>query len=172
MLMSLRKWLRGEGGVSEAATAIFVLPIIGTMIFLLVDVGFNIRTRTVIDSIVQDTARSAGLDGGALNARGTQLDTAVYTAGWSTVGTKRLVAACNAGQIRSTAACSTLKMTCTPARALNVGDLVTCKLTTGITYKTLSPLSTNPAFSLGMSGLFTTPIKVSVSSVASIGSNN
>jgi Flp pilus assembly protein TadG len=166
----IRAWLRREEGVSEAATAIFILPLIAALIFLIVDTGFDIRTRTVIDGIVQDTTRSVALDGGYKNARSTSLDPS-YSQGWQTIGTNRLIQACQSGSIQTAQNCLSLSVVCTPQIAANVGDNVSCSLGTPITYKTLSPMSTNPLFSFGMSGLFTTPINSTSTSVAAVGSN-
>ncbi len=172
----LRSWLIREEGVSEAATAIFVLPIIVALIFLLVETGFNIRTRTIIDNTLQDTTRSVAHDGGYNNPRSTTLP-ASYTAGvgsqtgWAKVGSMRLQADCTAGLIRSVNACNTLTVTCTPAIAATAGSTVSCSLGSPITYKTLSPLSTNPLFSFGFGPLFTTPISETITSVAALGAS-
>lgn len=172
-MLRFKEWLKGERGMSEAAVAIIYLPLLVALIFLLVETGFNMRTRTMTDTILQDTARSAALDGGANNARATGL-TSKYTSvktvggGWAKVGTERLVAACKDGSVRSTS-CS-ITISCSPAVAKFAGDKVSCWLTTPITYKTLSPMSTNPLFSFGMAGLFTTPISNKIESRAAIGS--
>jgi hypothetical protein len=163
----LRAWLFREEGVSEAATAIFVLPLIAALVFLVIEAGFNVRTRIVIDSTLQDTVRSVSLDGGDNSPRTTSLTGQT----WSQVGTQRLQAACTSGAIRATNSCLSLGVTCSPAAANAAGDNVFCFLTTPITYKTLSPLSTNALFSFGFSGLFTTPIQSRVDSVASVGVN-
>lgn len=168
-MIRIRKWFIREGGVSEAATAIFVLPLIAALVFLIVETGFNIRTRTMIDSIIQDTTRSVALEGGWNNARATSLPTGKT---WISVGTSRLQSACASGVIRTDQACNTLTVVCNPQVASFAGDIVTCALGTAITYKTVSPLSTNPLFSYGMQGVFTTPITSSVSSVAAVGTNS
>lgn len=170
MLLKIRKWFIKEDGVSEAATAIFVLPLIAALVFLIVETGFNIRTRTMVDSIVQDTTRSAALEGGWNNPRATSLPTGKT---WVSVGTSRLQSACTQGVIRSKSSCSSLAIVCTtPAVSSYAGDLVTCGLSSPITYATVSPLSTNPLFSYGMQGVFTTPITSQVSSVAAVGRNS
>jgi Flp pilus assembly protein TadG len=169
----LRKWLKREGGVSEAATTIFVLPIIMGLIFLLVETGFNVRTRTVMDSIVQDTVRSVSLDGGYNNPRASSLSSS-YTnlsgtnSGWAKVGTERLQQACSDNAIR-VSNCASITVRCSPRIAANVGDEVSCWLSTGAQYKTLSPLSTNPLFSFGFGPLFETPITLTVKSRSALG---
>lgn len=169
MIKKLQKWLKREEGISEATTAIFVLPLIVALIFLVVEAGFNIRTRVMIDNIVQDTTRSAALEGGWNNPRATSLPAGKT---WASVGTERLQEACRTGTIRSKTACGSLSIVCiTPAVANFAGDAVTCRLGRSITYATLSPLSTNPLFSYGFQGVFTTPITSSVTSSASIGRN-
>ena len=168
-MLRIRRWLRAEAGLSEAATAIIVLPLIAALMFLLVETGFNIKTRTTIDSVLQDTTRGAALEGGNHNARSSSLPTSMYPNGWSSYGTQRLRAACAAGAIRLQGNCNSIGITCSPGATTRVGDVVTCSLTVPVTYKTLSPLSTNPAFSFGMSGLFTTPIKSTLSSRSAVG---
>jgi Flp pilus assembly protein TadG len=178
MFMKIRDFARREEGLSEAATAIFVLPIIVGLLFLLVETGFNIRTRSSIDALLQDTVRSAALDGGYNNVRATTLPQ-TYTrmanpnSGWSAVGTERLRAACNNGTIRSVGGnCNNVRVTCTPAVAPTPGVEVSCSLSgNGISYLTVSPLSTNPLFSFGFAGLFTTPIDPTFVARAAIGQN-
>lgn len=175
-MMKLRMWLRREDGLSEATTAIFILPILAALIFLLIETGFNINTRTTMDNIVQDTARSAALDGGYNNPRSTLLPSA-YTnmagsnSGWAAVGTQRLQAACNSGMIRSQNSCSSLKIVCNTAIAAFAGDTITCALASPLQYKVVSPLSTSPVFSFGFGPMFTKPISVSVSAASAIGRN-
>ena len=55
MLVNLIKKIKDEKGLSEAATAIIVLPIILGALFVMLDVGFYMRTRSMLDTIVQDT---------------------------------------------------------------------------------------------------------------------
>lgn len=167
MILKLKNWFKKEGGVSEATTAIFVLPLVVALIFLVVEAGFNIRTRVMVDNLVQDTTRSAALEGGWNNLRATSLPSGKT---WASVGTERIQEACRTGTIRSKTPCNSLSIICTtPAVANYAGDAVTCRLGTPITYATLSPLSTNPLFSYGFQGVFTTPITSSVTSSAAIG---
>lgn len=178
MFAKIRHLLRREDGMSEAATAIFVLPIIVGLLFLLVETGFNIRTRSSVDALLQDTVRSAALDGGYNNVRATTLPS-TYTrmanpaSGWAAVGTERLHAACANGTIRSVGGnCRSVRVQCTPAVAPTPGVEVRCWLTgNGISYQTVSPLSTNPLFSFGFAGLFTTPIDPTFVARAAIGQN-
>lgn len=175
-MMKLRAWLYREDGMSEATTAIFVLPILAALIFLLIETGFNIRTRTMTDNILQDTTRSAALDGGYNNPRSTLLPS-TYTnmtgtnSGWAAVGTERLQSACKSGLIRSQAACGSLKIVCNTAIANFAGDTITCSLATPLTYKIVSPLSTSALFSFGFGPMFTTPISASISAASAIGRN-
>lgn len=169
MFLKVRGWLKRESGVSEAATAIWVLPIIAALIFLLVEAGFNMRTRTALDNIVQDTVRSAALEGGYNNPRSSSLSSAYSAGGWAQLGTERLRASCADGNIRTTMSCGSLSVACDKAVVNNTGDSITCWLNPPVTYKTVSTLSTNPAFSFGMAGLFDTPISVSITSKSAIG---
>ena len=174
-MKKLRSWLRRDDGLSEAASFIFVFPIMAALIFLLLEVGVNVQTRTAVDNIVQDTTRSAALDGGYNNPHSSLLP-AAYTAlpgtnsGWARVGSDRLIAACNSHQIRSTVPCANLRITCNTAIAVHAGDTITCAVAGGgFRYQTVSGLSTNPVFGFGLQGLFTTPIDSSASAAAAIG---
>jgi hypothetical protein len=57
---------RKEGGFSELATVIFILPILVYMIFTLLEVGFEVRYRMAVDTITREAVRGAALDGGNL----------------------------------------------------------------------------------------------------------
>jgi Flp pilus assembly protein TadG len=161
MIGKIRNWLFNERGVSEAVMAIIILPIITSMLFVLVEAGFNMRSRAVMDSVVQDVVRGISLDGGVNNPR-----TNTLGHDWQTEGLNRLKAACTTGSIR----CKTVPtIVCSPTVAANVGDAVTCSAQ--VTYKVISPLSVNPLFSLGFQGVFTSPLKVTITSVAATGSN-
>jgi hypothetical protein len=161
MIGKIRNWLFNERGVSEAATAIFILPIITSMLFVLVEAGFNMRSRAVEDSIVQDIVRGISLDGGVSNPR-----TNTLGHDWQTEGLNRLKAACTSGAIRCN---GTPTIACNPGVAANVGDPVSC--TAQINYKVISPLSVNPLFSLGFQGVFTSPMKTTITSVSATGTN-
>jgi Flp pilus assembly protein TadG len=178
-LSGLQVWRRKESGLAEAATVIFVLPIIFALLFLTLEVGLYMSTRTQLDNIVQDTTRSAATDGGYANSRATSLNLTAYPNGWATVGTLRLRKACTDLNVRSKNACSTLAVVCedasgnqTAARALPfAGDTIRCRLGAPFAYRVASPLSTTPVFSFGMSKLFTSTITVTAESRTALGRN-
>jgi hypothetical protein len=158
MMNTIRRWLKGEGGLSEAATAIFVLPFIVTTVFLLVETGFNMRSRTVLDYIVTDTVRGVALDGGNLNPRTNSIGMA-----WSAKGLIAMRDACTTGAMRCASTPSVSDLTCTPQQVLAMTEMVSCS--GRITYKIVSPLSSSPIWTWGMNGLFTAPISVKISSL-------
>lgn len=156
------RWLREERGLSEAATAIFVLPLIVAALFVIVETGFNIRTRAVMDHIVQDTTRMAALDGGNFNPT-----TNTIGMTWQAKGQQLLAKACADKSMRCA---TTPTMVCYPAGyALNVGEDVYCTAT--VKYKVISGLSTSTMFSFGFSGLYTSTITSTAHSVAAVAAN-
>lgn len=169
MMKSIRKWLASENGVSEAATVIFVLPVIVALVFVMLEAGFNMRSRTIVDNITQDIVRNVALDGGDMNPR-----TNVQGKSWSQIGLERLNSACSQNVLR----CSgTPTFSCTPAVAANIGDVVSCTAT--VSYATVSPLSTSTGkfdpiglvMSLGFAPMFTAPISSTAQAVAATGLN-
>lgn len=160
MLANIFRKLKEEKGLSEAATAIIVLPIILGALFVMLDVGFYMRTRSMLDTIVQDTVRGVALDGGVNNPR-----TNVIGGSWQVKGQNSLNNACASGSLR----CDTgmpARMTCAPTVAQNVGDQVWCEAT--ISYRVISPLSEGP-LGLGLQDLYSEPITVRVEASASVG---
>ena len=163
-----RAWIprirRDERGISEATSAIIVLPLLAMLLFMLVETGMNIRYRLLVDNVVQTAVRGVALDGGDCNTRTgcTGADKS-----WSRKASETLNALCtNSG--RCTAAGGMNSVTCSPAGAANeVGDEVYCQAT--VTYKPLSGLSTNPVTCLGFCSLFSTPFTTKIYSSAGVG---
>jgi Flp pilus assembly protein TadG len=152
--------LKSEKGLSEATTAIFVLPIILGALFVMLDVGFYMRSRSMLDTVVQDVVRGVALDGGNNNPR-----TNIIGEPWSQKGLRNLQNACTNGTIRCEAA-APITLTCGPNQANNVGAEVWCEAT--ITYNVISPLSEGP-LGMGLQGLYSEPITVRVVASATTG---
>lgn len=165
MLKKIYKGLQGkrkaEEGLSEAATAIIVLPILLVTLFVMLDVGFNMRSRAMLDIIVQDTVRGVALDGGNMNPR-----TNSNGVSWSERGYQLLAEACTNGTIRCEGGTSNISFNCTPTMASQVGDVVSCR--GEFTYDVISPLSQG-TFGLGLQSLYDDPVVVTVQSRSSTG---
>lgn len=177
-LDATRRWLAGERGASEITAAIFVLPFLIALLFVLIELGFNLRYRGAVDNIVQDTTRSVAADGGNLYPPAFS-GPANYNVGgnpgtgWAGVGRARLLDLCGDGDATKwQRRCSDLRnvrMTCTPQKpGPEPGTPVECTAT--FPYKPVAGfMSNNPVFSLGFSGIWNSPIEVTVRSVTSIG---
>lgn len=156
-----RRWRTREAGVAEATTAIFVLPIIAALIFVLLEAGTYMHYRNRVDGIVADVVRASAMEGGWNNPR-----THMVVAGnpdWITFGRAKLQEVCGTSRCSSTPT-----FTCTtPAYVSNVGDPVTCTGT--FYYKPVSPMGSSVAFSFGMSTIFKAPIVVTITASSSVG---
>lgn len=158
---ALQKRRKDESGLSEAATAIIVLPVLLVTLFVMLDVGFNMRSRAMLDIIVQDTVRGVALDGGNMNPRTNSNGTP-----WSDRGYQLLQEACTNGTIRCAGSPPQITFNCQPNITAQVGDVVAC--TAEFTYDVISPLSTGD-LGLGLQGLYDDPVVVTVQSRASTG---
>jgi hypothetical protein len=154
--------LKEEKGLSEAATAIFILPVILGSLFVMLDVGFYMRSKAMLDVVVQDTVRGVALDGGNNNTR-----TNIIGEPWAQKGLRNLNNACESGTLRCDPA-APITLTCGPNQAANVGAEVWCEGT--VTYRVISPLSEGP-LGLGLQGLYEAPITVRVVASAATGLN-
>lgn len=65
---ALKRTRKDERGV-EAAAMIFVLPVLIILVIGLIDIGWMIKTRMVVQNIAQDAVRAAAADGGNWNPR-------------------------------------------------------------------------------------------------------
>lgn len=160
MIKNIIAKIKNEKGLSEAATAIIVLPVILGSLFVMLDVGFYMRTKAMLDTVVQDTVRGVALDGGTNNPR-----TNVIGESWSVKGQNSLIRACESGSLRCDDSMPRT-LTCAPVVANNVGQTVWCEAT--VSYKVISPLSEGP-LGLGLQGLYAEPITVRVEASASVG---
>lgn len=161
MLAQIIRKIKDERGLSEAATAIIVLPIILGALFVMLDVGFYMRTRSMLDTIVQDTVRGVALDGGYNNPR----TIVIAEDSWIIKGENSLRRACDSGSLRCDQSMP-IDLTCAPNVARNVGETVWCEAT--ISYRVISPLSEGP-LGLGLQGLYAEPITVRVEASAAVG---
>lgn len=59
----VKEWLKAEKGFGEIFSTLFILPFVVASIFVLVEIGFNMRYRIAVDDIVNDTVRAASTDG-------------------------------------------------------------------------------------------------------------
>jgi hypothetical protein len=151
---------KDERGLSEAATAIIVLPVILGSLFVMLDVGFYMRSTSMLDIIAQTTLRGVALDGGNNNPR-----TNIIGEPWSVKGQRNLNDACDSGTLRCDPS-APITITCGPTQSTQVGEDVWCEAT--VTYKVISPLSEGP-LGLGLQGLYSDPITVRVVGSAATG---
>jgi Flp pilus assembly protein TadG len=155
------RWRAGEAGMGEALVAIIVLPFMVALIFVLVEVGFNLRFRAAVDAITQDAARGVAQDGGNFYAPTNTLGQA-----WSDWGTAQLVTLCGTTSQR----CKTVPtMACSPQiPAALPGVDATCTAT--FDYKPIATFtSTNPVFNLGFGNMWNRPISTTVTGRTVVG---
>ena len=134
-----------ETGV-EAASLIFVVPLLVVFILGLLDYGLMIQTRLGVTSVVRNAARAAAYDGGNYNPRLNRTG-----AGRDTLANRDLVSSsvctlghCLAGQLP--------RIVCAPAIVRSAGDPVSCTVT--YPYKPINgPLLDSPIFGLGIGSL-------------------
>lgn len=174
---SARLWAGKEQGMSDAASAIFILPIIAFLIFALVDLGVNFHYRSKVDRIVQETVRSISYDGSKYWARTTVVpdgyDETSFS--WETWGFDQLEKLCGADGSRCDGSPT---MKCTIADTVDVDGFVVAKYKNtevsceaSFPYDPVSPLSKSPVTSLGFNGLLTSDIKSSSTGLTSVGYN-
>lgn len=194
LLGRVRAWGDAEEGLSEVTGAIFVLPILGFTIFALVETGVYMRYRIQVEKVLQETAMGIGQDGGFFWYVTSPPNMSEENT-WINVGEERLKALCNPSGSSSNAGdrCKEgkpRKITCfigsvgqSPATVTKNIDTVTqpgmdtvaknrgqtVKCSTSFPYKPVSPLSTNYATSMGLSGLFNNNINLSASSQTVVG---
>lgn len=175
-LDATRRWLAGERGASEITAAIFILPFLIALVFVLIEVGFNLRYRGAVDNITQDTVRSIAADGGVMyeKAYSGPSKYRLDGTGWAGVGEQRLLELCGDGDPDKWQRRCTDKptMDCRPMMpSAEPGADVSCTAT--FPYKPVAGfMANNPVFSLGFSGIWNNPISVTVKSVTTIGTGS
>lgn len=175
-LSSLKKWLKNERGVAEIYSAIIVLPVLVSLIFLLVETGFEVHYRSNVDSIVAQAVRGISLEGADYNPRvsiypptsNVNTNSGSTTNSWSSHAQQALVSLCGNNGNYSVGRCSQVPtVTCSPASPGNQGDPVSC--TADFYYRPVSPLSSQTWSSFGLSSFLTKPIVITINSQISGG---
>ncbi len=164
---AFKTWRRGEAGMSEALVAIIVLPFMMAMIFTLIEVGFNLRFRAGVDSIMQDTVRGVAQDGANYWVRTSTLpeEYASPGLGWEAWAADRLDDLCV-----STGRCAdnTSIVDCTPQNiGFAPGAPVECTAT--VDYQPVVQFTSRGIFSLGFSGLWEDGVRSTVESRTVVG---
>lgn len=166
-------WREREHGVSEAAATIFILPLMIALIFVLIELGFNLQYRAKVDNIVQDTVRSISNEGGVYWPK-TYTGPAKYGTGamagtgWEGYARDRLTALCGTVNSVSSRCSSAPTITCTPQIAAYAG--VEAKCTVTFPYKPVASfMSNNPAMNLGFGGIWSKPFTTTVTAPTTVG---
>ena len=162
----IKAWRKKEKGVAEIYSAIIILPVLMSMILVLLEMGVYIHYRGISDTILQDTVRGISLESGSNNPR-------VNTIGsdWITRGQNELYSMCvsqsETNYVPGGRCSSAPTIICDDSSNQNIAKLsqgISFSCTVTVSYKTVSPLSKNPAFSMGLSGLFNKPISITITS--------
>lgn len=168
---SVQSWMRRvrneESGV-ETMAMLIVLPVIVVLILALVDVGYMMRTRMVVENAARDAARGAAADGGnywsRTNHTGIAWDTRLY---------RQLYAGhCTTSQCSGAPSVSCTRITNASGGvyssnvAQHSGDIITC--TVYYPYRGFNQGLLNSPFGLGM-GKLIRPFTVTASARAETG---
>lgn len=175
---------RGDKG-NEAVGLIFLFPFLAFIAFILIETGFNMHYRSLVDNITQDTVRSISQDGGLYWGRTTypQYNSAgdQYATGttWTQVGEDRLLELCGAAPGSNTSRCEKPPtMTCTvqdgqdfPPFGVGVAPAVNTPVSCTATffYNPVSPLTQNPVTSVGFSNVLTAPFVITINGLTVTG---
>lgn len=179
-----RRWRRGERGFGEFAAAIFVLPVLIALVFTLIELGWYLRYRAMVDEATRLTTMMVAQEGANTTQPWSALKYVDPSAKWSDFGKEQLRMLCFNAIPAQTASgggatgavpsgigqrCSQPPtMTCTPENLQeNPGEVVRCNST--FYYTPLTALGRSPIFSFGFSGLFARPIEIFVVSRTSVG---
>lgn len=156
------RWKKGERGFAEVAAAIITIPFMVSLIFVLIETGFNLRYRSFVDSIAQDTVRGVSMDGGdytSINSLGQS---------WSSWATAKAVKLCGPTPGSSGSRCtSSPTVTCTPPALTTLGTEAKCTII--FPYRPVIGLMQNDVFSLGFSGMFKQSINITLTSRVLVG---
>lgn len=177
---TVRSWRRAETGMSEIAGAIVILPLMAFLIFALIETGINLHYRTLVDNATQTTVREISQDGALYWARTSVFpppyDEGVIPAnGWQTIGEERLAELCGTNSERCTQAptmdCSVQGGNDSPGYAIQLAPTVNTPVTCTATfyYNPVSPLSNNPATSVGFSLFLTRPMTITIQGNTTVG---
>ena len=138
---------RDESAV-EAITMTLMVPFLIVLVLGLLNVGFYMRTRLLVDNVLTQSARAAAFDGGnynpRLNTTGKSRSQIAYSLLYTTGRGCRL-SPCRPG---------TPVVTCTPTLA-RIGENITCHVV--YPYKAISQaLFDQPVLGLGLGKIFRT----------------
>lgn len=170
LVEAVRRWRSGEAGLGDALVAIIVLPFMMAMIFVLLEIGFNMRFRASVDSITQDATRGIAQDGALYWDATSTLGSSYGPNGWQEWGRQQLQSLCDtSGRCKAGQAPT---MACNVAGGAgplpNPGEPVNCTAT--FPYKPLASFtSTNPIFNLGFGSLWDNPIQAQATSRTVVG---
>lgn len=154
---------RKDGGMGEAATAIIVLPFMIALVFVILETGFNLRYRGMVDNVVQDTVRGISQDGANYWAATNTVP--IGYPNWQAYGQARLTELCS-GNSRCK---QPPVLTCWPSGPYSSpGGESGC--TAVFHYKPIAGFTTdNPVFNLGFGRLWDNPIETTIRSRTVVG---
>lgn len=161
------RWKQGERGFAEVAAAIITIPFMVSLIFVLIETGFNLRYRSMVDSLAQDTIRGVSMDGGtqsSINSLGQSWDA------WALAKAKLLCSKTGALAGSSASRCSQDPVvTCTPSGIplQPVGSVAQCRFI--FYYKPVIGLMKSDVFALGFNGMFEKPFDITLTSRVLVG---
>lgn len=127
---TLRKRFRGENGDSEVISVLFIIPLVIFLLFAFIDISMYFQSRSTVQSMTRDAARSVAIYGGndsRLNPNSdsiaSTLRTQLYKNGECTVSD-----------------CGTPpQVKCTPNVTSRAGQITKCSVR--YQYKSLNPLN-------------------------------
>ena len=185
---ALAKFRREEKGFAEVAAAIFVLPILIAFIFTLIELGWYLRYRAMVEEVTRSTVIMVAAEGSTENLPWSVLRTTPGPDGggsvdWNNYGSRQLRKLCgripaqavSGGAVVSGAPengprCQAPpQMVCTPDDMYdrqNTTNRVECRAT--FSYRTLTSAGRSPLLSFGFNGLFARPIVIDISSFPSV----
>lgn len=127
---TLRKRFKGENGDSEVISVLFIIPIVILLLFAFIDVSMYFQTRSTVQTMTRDAARSVAIYGGndsRLNPNSKSISATLkdqlYKNG------KCTVSSCG----------SAPQVKCTPTVTNRAGQITTCSVR--YQYKSLNPLN-------------------------------
>ena len=142
---------------AEIAAMLFVLPVLLVLVIGLIDIGFALRTRMLVENAARDGARGVAADGGNLNPRtnsnGVAWNNRVRNQLWN-------------GSCTMSNCSGAPTVTCTPEVVNRSGDMVSCTIV--YSYRGLNADLLNSPMGLGM-GSFIKPFTVTSSARAEVG---
>lgn len=183
----VRAWRNGETGLAEVAGAIVVIPLIFALIFTLIEVGWYLRYRAMVDQVTRSAAMMVAMDGADTQQPWSPLagaSPAAWSTSWSAWGTEQLRKICHNIPAQTTSGgavtgaipgglgkrCEAMpSMTCTPtALPTNAGARVECRAE--FAYRPITSMARNTIFNMGFGSLFDRNMTITVESVTSVGS--